>query len=331
MMTEVKYNGLYNSNYKEAFIETFDEDNARRIQSVGFFRKTAKYEKRYNEDLFNFTPSQLDVLLKSLTLTSHDVAVNTVSILNNYLAWAKQYNHSNLKNTRYIPLSQASLSKYIYKNLNTVYSYDELVNCFNNIKTQYGLIAWLMFYGVGTGKNAFDEIQTLKVEHLYEKNSKFYVNLERKQIEIDEDLFYKLIRYDKITTDSQMMTAYKDSEYIFKALDNKTVKANEFYVKSSVKNRVFDEIKEFLETDRFDTSSIVRNGMNFTVYKMYKELGEKPLGKDNIKEICDIYDKFKTVNGGYYLGKFMNIINVDRIKEIYGHVEFEGNLNDKII
>ena len=319
---------LYNSNYKLAFMETFEVDDVKRLQSLGFFRKTKKTEEKLNKDVYNMTYSELDQLLRDMGFRNSNIASRDISILNAYILWATIEGYSSNLSHRQFSVGRVELDKYIYKQLNTIYTFDELKEVFDKDNEIHALISWLMFEGIGGKK--FEEIQELKVDDLFKNEDDVcYVRTNRGDIDIPIELYERLIAFNSVLNDSKSRNSFMESPYIFKAYKSKKEQYNT-QVSKYIRNTIYRNLKEALQDKTVDTRTLVRSGCNYHAYKFMQESGEMKLTTDILRKISDRFNIYKNSTGAVYLGKVLDELHIDFMLEEYGEFEIDSVLKKKI-
>jgi len=318
---------LYNSNYKLAFMETFEVDDVKRLQSLGFFRKTKKTEDKLNKDLYNMTYSELDQLLRNMGFRNSNIASRDVSILNAYILWATVEGYSSNLSHRQFSVGRVELDKYIYKQLNTVYTFEDLKDVFDKDTEIHALISWLIFEGIGGKK--FEEIQELKVDDLFKNEDDVcYVRTARGDIDIPLELHDRLIRFNSVLNDSTTRNSFLESPYIFKPYAKKG--HHNIQVSKYIRNTIYRNLKEALQDKTVDTRTLIRSGCNYYAYKFMQESEEMKLTTDILRKISDRFNIHKNTTGAVYLGKVLDELHIDFIKEEYGEFEIDSVLKNKL-
>jgi len=318
---------LYNSNYKLAFMETFDVDDVKRLQSLGFFKKTKKTEEKLNKDLYNMTYSELDQLLRGMGFRNANIANRDVSILNAYILWATIEGYSSNLSHRQFSLGRVELDKYIYKQLNTVYTFEELESALENDTEIHALISRLIFEGIGGKK--FEEIQGLTVDDLFQnEDGVCFIRTNRGDINIPTELYERLIQFNSVLNDSKTRNSFIESPYIFKGYAKKG--HHNVQVSKNIRNTIYKNLKEALQDNTVDTRTLIRSGCNYYAYKFMQESGEMILTPAILRMISDRFNIHKNTAGAVYLGKVLDELHIEFMMEEYGEFEIDAVLKKKL-
>ena len=317
---------MFNEDYKNSFINTFEKDDIRRHQALGFFRKTKSAESSANKDLFDMTYSELDSVLRGIAFKNSNSAMRDISVLNSYISWATTEGHSSNQSYRMFSLAYDEVSKYVYSKLNTIYTFDELKEEWDKNNEQYALITWLTFEGFG--HNEFEEIQTLKVDSLSELDGKYYITVDRGVFEIPKELHDRLLDFDDVLNDYKMADSFKNTPFIFKPFDRKS-KFQEIVIKPTVRHRIWLTYKESLQDDTFDSRTLKRSGINYYVYKMMQDSGEMLVTMDILKRVADRFN-FAKMRNTYLHKKIIEQVDFDFIRDEYGDFEIDEYVKKKM-
>ena len=310
---------LYNKEYKEAFIETIDSKKQKE-KALGLFRRTNEFEEELDKDLYDMKPSELDDMLKSLRFTGFNSAMNNIFILNKYNTWAMVNGYCKNMVFKEIDTRYENVTKYFYKNFNSIYSKDEILEATQQMPERLGLIAELIFHGI-KGTSAIEEIRYLKVDQLKEVDGKCFVELERGDIEISKRLHDKLIQYDKELYDKDTEYDYVKSEYIFKPLVRGNNR-NRDVIRASIGTTVMKHFKEAINDKSVATTTLRRSGFNYYAYQYMKESGEMVLTKDILRKLAHKYTIGINSAGFWNYKALLDWIYEDKIRDEYGDFTF---------
>lgn len=320
-----KSNFVYNAGFKNAFINTFDKESIQRTQSLSFFRAIGKFELTLNKDLYDMSEAEITELLKSIGYKSSNSVIRDIVIINKYVNWSIDNMFTNNKRI-HISSARMDIDKYVYRNLNSHYTKDELFYHLQSSNRLLYLISMCLFNGIGSVN--FEEIQNLKVENLIKTNDGYFVELDRGLIEIDELFYLQLKDFDSVELLPDTKYKFVETDTIFKAYHRSKSKA-ETVVNPAVRNRIMNYMKEVMEDDAFTTRTIVRSGMNYFVYQEMKKSGEMILTAEVLTNVANQFNVHKN-KVGYYYGRMMDEINLEFISDNYGKFEVDGYLNSKL-
>lgn len=315
---------VYNHEYKEAFIETLENDKYKE-QAMGVFRKTKPFEEELGKDIFDMRPSELNDTIKSLRFTGFNPAIRDVGLINKYNLWAQANGHCTNNAIKIIDTSHKNLKKYYYRNFNSVYSYEDILQATKNMPARLGLIVELIFHGF-KGATALNEIRYLKVEDLHEDNGRFYAVVERGELDIPEDLYHRLIRFNSMTFDTETGSRYLPSKHIFKQIDRGDNIGRGEVVRETIGTSAVANLKQVLNDKTVTMSNLRYSGFNYYAYQLMQKSGEMILTKDILKVLSVRY-KIGMNNSGFCSYKtLLDWIFEDKIKEFYGDFEVSDEL-----
>lgn len=323
-MTAIK--NLFNADVKKYFIEGFPEDSIQRHQVMGIFRNAKPIEEKKGIDLYDMTYSELDKFLLGNGYRSSNSVRRDIVLLNQYIKWAELNGLVTNQTNRLFSTSRKSIDKYIYKNFNTIYQKEDLLAGLQQENNLYYLIGLCIFEGIGSVN--FEEIQTLTVDNLSKSNDKYYVQLNRGLLSISEELFQGLIKYNRVLIDKNLHSEFVDSEYIFKPFKRKNSE-DMLVIPPAIRNRIWNCLKAYLGDETFNLATIVRSSFSYYAYIEMQQSKRMLLTADILKQVADRHGKHKNIHG-YYLGKILDELNIEFMKENYGGFEIEEKLVNKI-
>ncbi|WP_107838602.1 hypothetical protein [Metasolibacillus meyeri] len=317
---------LFNEEVKQYFIAEFPEESIKRHQAMGLFKNAKLIEERLGIDLYDMPYSELDKFLLGNGYKSSNSVVRDIVLLNQYIKWAELNGLVTNQTNRLFSTSRKSIEKYIYKNFNTIYRKEDIVNGLKQENDLYYLIGLCLFEGIGSVN--FEEIQTLTVDQLAENNSEYFIRLNRGLLSISEELYQGLMQYDKVCMDKNLHSEFVDSEYIFKPFKRKN-SDNKLVIHPAIRNRMWNALKECLGDETFNLATVVRSSFSYYAYIEMKKSNNMLLTTEILKQIADRHGKHKNIYG-YYLGKILDELNIKFMKESYGDFKIEDKILNKI-
>lgn len=334
-VNEKDFSKLYNGELKEQFIDEITNNKDSKNTYYYLFLRTSKIEKEENKDLFEMTTDELEGVFYSLKARSVDTATNYISTIYKYLEWCigNGYCKSNLKDFELNIRKYAE--KFVSKALKVYYTREELFEYFKDIEYLGDQVILLcMFEGI-RGKNN-SEIMNMKIEHLKERDGKYYIDLydteagnERLNFEISRDLYHMLISLNNLTdyiNSNGNKVELQESEYILKrSINGKRTNlgkvSNSYFANKTI------YFKKVFNNKSFQYRDIQISGMMYYLNEWLKEKGDRIITKELLEKAADKYDlgiynhtilKEKT----YSYSKLRSFIDIDFFEENYGEVKF---------
>jgi integrase len=359
---------LYNEEVKKKFLEYIETDTTKgkgkgtidkktkldykkqTAEAYGrIFISSAKFEKEYEMDLFDFNQEQIDELMYDRKPKTK-VASRTVGrIITKYIDWAISNNYrENKKNPLDVP--QSYFNKFVPEEKTQYLNVDEVKYLLDQVlvNEQDAVIVALLFNGV-EGKQA-SEIRNLTIDDVDTQSKKLLVKDDKHLINeeeniYDEDKAYRVVnlKHDELETLSIIKGAHKEFEYAKKNgnMDSspqikeevilpyedetpyiiKTAKRKEGHFEGratqyTIYNRL-EMIRGLKEvesiSDKLTTKNIVRSGMIFEAKRLLETEGGE-LDNSKLKRVCDKYN----VKNHWSVRDF---ISMDVIQSLYGEIE----------
>lgn len=316
---------VYNAGFKNAFINTFDKDTIQRTQALGLFRSIGKYELKLNKDLYDMAVEDIENLLTAIGYKSSNSVIRDIVLINKYVNWAVANNFTDNKKI-HISTARMDIDKYVYRNLNSQYSKDELFYNLQSSNSLLYLVSMCLFNGIGAVD--FDEVRYLKSDNLIHTDDGYFIELDRGLIEIDELFYLQLKHFDTMESLPNAKYKFVETDTIFKAYHRNKAKA-ETLMNPAVRNRIMNYMKEVMEDDSFTTRTIVRSGMNYFVYNAMKDSGKMIITADILTQVADRFNVHKN-KVGYYYGRMLDELNLEFISDTYGEFTIDEYLSSKL-
>ncbi|MGG3925654.1 hypothetical protein ABET51_06605 [Metabacillus fastidiosus] len=313
---------IYNYSVKEQFLENFSDETKSIYSSV--FRKTNEHEMFVEKDLFQFSLSQLEMLMRRLDFINDNAAKTYGRVISSYLNWSIEVGLRKEEN----PLKSIGnewFERFVNK-IKLFISEEELINIEEKlVNYQDKVILRLLFEGVGG--SMLSELTNLTI-HDVEGNS-LYLNDSKhgKRTLSVSDKAIKFIReaskeneyYTKNgnSTGRRTVSALIDSDYIIKstvnknAIDNRAVDRHQIYRRLSMIEVVFS-------LQHFNAKSYQKSGMLKMAKDLYLDEGE--LKDEQLEKISKRFSVKNVIVNGVerkdysYLKQF---INIENIRDLY--------------
>lgn len=334
MGNRIKYEKMYNSQFKEDFIENYynKEDSKKVVANV--FYKSALTEQILEKDLCLFTSGEIASVIRSLELTTYSSVRSVGSTIKAYLDWAYENNikpsNLNVMNT----VDDLWYKKLINETNQLFWTKEYILNVVNNIPDyQDKALIMLVFEGV-YGKK-LSEIRTLKwsnIDRILNCARVFDENGNERKVYLTNETI-ELVKTAKdnshyIRLDGKSLNLV-DNDYIFRNTTNGRSLADNPISQIQLLNRM-SAIAEYINMPKFTPNNIRKSGM---LYVYYQKLLEKNNGKldynysnNNVdltkqeleEAIAEKYDwslltlknKYEFYNTATYKKRFLNIENV---------------------
>lgn len=324
-------NEFYNEELKQKFLNTIENDIARKFASYPL-RKAKAIEIGFKKDLYDMTLEEVGEVLGNISCSTEIAAYNSTLILEKYIDWAIEvgYRESNIN-----PLSRVnkpSWSKgYVAEYKNSYFTREHILDMMDQLVNETDKAVLLaLFEGIkGTG---YSELLNLKEEDIREKNGKFQARLKDKNgqvrvIEITERLAILLIntanRPSYINKNGATdigkryeSSSFENSPMIFKKTSRgkQGGELDSFFV-----NRKFVMFKQIFGHRHLKTKHISDSG----IMHIANELQEDGvLSTSNARAIAEVFNtSFTSANGERYrnLTIIKKIITASEFEELYGY------------
>lgn len=330
-MKKHDYERLYNSEIKKKYLEQNYPGFRSRNILYYVFSNTSDIEKELNKDLFEMNEIELEKIFKTLNPSTENSSYNNVMRIFKYIKWCLDvgYTKKLLVNTN---KNYREYAKQFVSKSKVFYTKEDLMKAFNNMK-YLGDQALLLCIFEGIKGNEYSEITNIKLEHLYEKNGLYYIDLvgsekeyRRKNFEISKELYTLLIKlgntleYEDLGGD---FIKLKDAPYIFRKskIGRKNVKNKNNYF--STKNKYYGE---FFKNKNFTLTDIEMSGVMHYLNKLLEEKGERKVDNDILEKIAMKFNKTyvhsitKSDTPKYH--QVRDMIDKDFFIENYGEFEY---------
>lgn len=327
---------LYNYEVKQHFIEDISDNNGTKRTLYFNFKRASKMEKHYNKDLYQMTFDEIENVLYSGKFTSENSVRAFISNISTYVEWASVngYRSSNLPKLPTESISSIA-HKYVSKTASIYFTQDDLMEKYDRLNNDSDvMIIQCIFEGIrGQGSS---EIFNIKIEDVYSKDDKYYVNLydtekgtERLGHEISEFLYkiiFKVNEKDYVEDVKGRQLELMPSPYVLKKTSkgNKNNTIGERLTTTYLTNKS-NYYKEVFETKKFRFKDIEKSGVMHYLHEIMKDKEEKVAGVEEYKMISDRFNVGKYLHS-FYEEEVVNytmikgLINVDFYKEHYGEI-----------
>ena len=326
-----KQESFYNAEAKIKYLNTIQHPETRQLTSHPFANAKAE-EERYEKDMYDMNIDELGEVIRSLSVSTANVAYNHTVKFEQYIDWAYEngYTPSNLNplsNVNKIEWSKQFVAKY----KQSAFTRKQILNMSKEL-VNYVDQALLLALFEGISGEGFSELLNLRTKDLKEIDNKYFAELHDKNgefrtIEITEELFNLLHKTDKepeyissngqAETEKQSTNKFMESPFIFKKTTRgkQEGKLNVFYV-----NRKFVIYKELFELEYLKAKDITRSGMMNMAYELYNRDGE--FTQEHLELIGIQYDvtmnKKEDGTGVRKTGIIKDLVQSDLFENLYG-------------
>lgn len=326
-----KQESFYNAEAKIKYLNTIQHPETRQLTSHPF-AKAKEEEERFGKDMYDMNIDELGEVIKSLSVSTSNVAYNHAVKFEQYIDWAYEngYTPSNLN-----PLSNVNKlewsKQFVAKYKQSAFTRQQILDM-SKYLVNYVDRALLLALFEGINGEGFSELLNLRTKDLKEIDSKYYATLYDKHgkdrtIEITETLFDLLHKTDNEpeyyskngVTDSDRQTTSKflESPYIFKKTTRgkQEGKLDVFYV-----NRKFVIYKELFELEYLKAKDITKSGMMHMANELYNRDGE--FTHEHLELIGVQFNTTMTKSGGKAVRKtsvIKHLLQSDLFENLYGY------------
>lgn len=189
---------FYNNEFKEKFMKKYKPATVKSLRVL--FGRTAKFEREYKKDLYDFTYEQLEELWKSINALTLRSLQNVISSVEQYIDFAIDKRVTvNKVNLAVAFDSKEKIKKYLKDDAQTIFMKDNIMDiCLDATNAQDGVILALIFDGVSY-KNEYEEL----------------INLREKDFDFTNNLIKLPNRTIKMSQETKILVkgALKDTEY----------------------------------------------------------------------------------------------------------------------
>lgn len=289
---------LYNPEVKAHFLEDYDIQDATKRVYYNNLKLISKIEFEKKKDLYEMTDDEVEEVL-SATMKPTPAALNSlISNLRNYIEWCdgKYINRS-------FPLfadtpTRELIEKYIAKSKINFYTREELFDVLDHFVNPMDKYLFLALFEGINGKS-HSELFNMKLEHLQEKDDKFYVNLydseqpkETSNYEISKELYDLAIlsestsNYVSFAKESSLFDLQKNGYIMRKRISSK-INDDRVGYNFIVNNMKY--YKEIFNNDNLKLSYILQSGIMHYLYELIKDQGGeiKTVTKKHLQMISD--------------------------------------------
>lgn len=317
-------NIFYNEEVKNRYLNesNFSEDTKSVIASL--FEKTRTTEIFYGDDLYSFTLSQIDKVMKLMSSSTYNSALNNKSRLNRYISWAIE---NGLRKSNINPLQGTTdewTEQYVDRVSKRYLSEIEINDIIEELDSyQDKALVRAIFEGIsGVG---FSELLSMRISNIH--NDKIQVKNKNKSEPRMVSISNKLKKL--------LYKAYEETEYFYPIGDSVTeLTENEDRIlkatvwKNSKNNelkahnitRRMSNIKERFDLEEFSVKTVLDSGKIKMAYEIIKK-SRKRLEKEDYGLIGDQYDMNKITNDGYSyhnISIIKRVVNDINLLELYG-------------
>lgn len=287
---------VFNKEIKEWYIKSLDVKENSLITYLSLFNKATLLENQKNKDIFDMHKVELEELFYSLKSPSPQSISASIGFIARYIDWAIMNGYTDNRSQR-LPsiIDMEYCSKFVYKASIVRYTREQLLTYMNAFDDQrHAVFLLCLFEGIkGEG---YSEILNLKMEDLMNGNGFYFAKLTNskgysREIEISEDLYWRLERLDKVSSTSlqpkQGQKYFSDSTYIFKKAN---AKGEDIQLRASFGNRALDLAKSIFDNSNLIASTMQVSGMMWYIWGLLKHKEAKVLNKEILEKVASKYD-----------------------------------------
>lgn len=323
---------MYNTEYKEAFLEASEHAEETKNQYRLYFKRTETFEAQKGKDLFDMDFDMLEELFYRVQRKTERSAVNFFNTIKNYITWAKDngYGESPL-NPIIDTINTEFVSKYLYKEGIKYYTRKDLFKYFENINNVRDKALVLALFE-GISGNKFSEIINLRREDLTVKDDRYYasllsdeIDLTERQLEISKELYEMLVETfetQEYKSEKGKVNRIADGEYVFR---KNRVGVNGVRITTPVlQSIIIKVIKPAFDDVQITTTSIGNSGV---MYYANEYMGiDRVLTKEIVTKVAEKFDLYSLeIKGKKYPSfmRFKEIIDIDFMEEEYGNFKLD--------
>ena len=313
------YNGLYNEEIKQRFLNTLHENT--RMSYIRVLLAAKRTEEQLEKDLYDFNLNEIEYVLYDLAPTTATSSEVNGRIITSYISWAIE---QGLRSNNINPLKLVSsdyFKKFVDPSIVTFLSEKELIQIEEGcVNAQDAAIFRLLFEGVG-GKN-YSELRNLKRQDIDvdnrimkltdEDGETRELQVEQRTIDLvlkadKEEVYYKKNgEVDDVSGRIRQYTDLVKNEYVFRPSITK-VNNPSMPIEGSVIYRRVSSIRDFFDIPYLTPKNVAKSGM----LKMAKDFVELE-GELKRHHYIAIAKRFK-VNNWYSIKKYITVENINRV------------------
>ncbi|MDT0939348.1 hypothetical protein RNT41_05220 [Staphylococcus pseudintermedius] len=212
---------FYNSLYKKQFLQSLERENEIRVYTA-LFNNSSKVEQQFDTDLYNFTTTEIEILLYNIYSSSKNTLLTYLTFAKKYTDYAIERGDRLSNINLFRMFTYDKIDKFVYKHKQKFFTYEKFllhVSSFYNASDRALISA--IFHGIsGT---AYSELINLTIEDIKEaRNNPTYI--------VNNEQYYKL----KLSNDKKSETIERYVEVPELLLDDmeSSYKATIYYTKN---------------------------------------------------------------------------------------------------
>lgn len=326
MSNKVYKGDLFNEDIKNEFISQYSESTQKTL--VRIFKVSFEVENELKKDLYEFDRNQLRMLLYLYMPTTAHSSKQNVSWISKYIDWAIEEGYFNHLN----PLDNITEDWKVQfvQRVKKYWTYEEIEKIINQRRNaQDAVIVSLLFNGVRGNANSeilnltkSDVDANLNMLHLVDdEGSKRSITVDERCIKLCLEALRET-EYEKMNGNASPdikspMANLVINEYVVKSANTQTQHLNE--AEKNIVHRRLSKIANEIEEPCFTPLNIVKSGMLYMAYELYKVTGK--LDKEECNTISERFDIKKIkVNDKVefnYLRHKNEFLNLETINEVY--------------
>ncbi|MED1863325.1 hypothetical protein P4V41_07635 [Fictibacillus nanhaiensis] len=323
-------NSLYNEDIKRKFLETYENEQTRTTIEYILY-KAQPMEEILGKDIYDFTRSELGVVIQNTDPLNLTVARSTGRHLTQYITWAMKYRTSS-SNLNPLKSADAEWYEQFVSKKKLYMSFEELKELENKLVNAQDVAPMILLFEGVNGQGS-SELLNLRKQDVDAKTNVLQLR--------ETDKNGQLIKEREVTVSDYCMRILQQAmkETTYKNKNGNAIRGgevelvnNEFVIRS-VNRRVKDvnapadkhaifrrltAISEMFDLPYLTPKSIERSGMIYMAKELYVTEGE--LEKDQYYKICEQFGMKKAKVGdwiGYNLSFMKEYVNMQNITELY--------------
>lgn len=337
LSNQIYDNYLYNKEIKDRFINIVTKNSSENtvVAYKRILSRVSILEKRYEKDLFDFTTQEVEQFLIKLNPTSLNSAIQSISLIDNYIKWALgEHLSKGSMNPLDIFTTAEFAERVVNKRVKNIFTYDEINEVIvDTVNFQDSALVLSLFFGI-MGKQ-FSEISNLRIQDIgKEQNIINLKGLESERsikLETEEqleliDLLEMAHEQNEYIKNNGVANKIKNprmplvrNDYVFRPMSRVRTTGDHPTTASYfvLRNRIVT-LSEAFDKPSFTAINIRNSGMLYMAYQEYKNNGEE-LTKASRRKIYEFYNMQKSKNRDDFYSHIYEreFLNVETIRELY--------------
>ncbi|PCF50139.1 hypothetical protein [Staphylococcus delphini] len=160
---------FYNSLYKRQFLQSLERENEIRVYTA-LFNNSSKVEQQFDTDLYNFTTSEIEILLYNIYSSSKNTLLTYLTFAKKYTDYAIERGDRLSNINLFRMFTYDKIDKFVYKHKQKFFTYEKFllhVSSFYNASDRALVSA--IFHGISGA--AYSELINLTIDDIKEARS----------------------------------------------------------------------------------------------------------------------------------------------------------------